>query len=564
MIDIEISKIPENFKQESNYYKTLVNDCDYLDTINIPSKFANFDETVNNYNDIKRIISLYRFWFDDTTKLFDLVYNNKEIIKENLIDFIRFNNDFELSESFVILLKPLTYIHKDIFEKNNVYLLEYLCKKDLINIKFIGKNLDLNLVRILKKYNYIIPYETLLDYGIKLDNNNSIEYLEYLWENYRGKITNKMHRFIHYCCLHKKGCWVIYFLDLKEFDFEANINITFDEIYEWGYKYSNNEDLLLKLVTENYVKTDTVQQIIDVIINPYCNSYNLVIEEDKSIDCDYRGNSLIDLSKILTYIFTKKISLDYVLPLDEIEIKCHNDLNEEYGNNEDNITFSKLLQLVFLHSDNMSLLDWLIKNGIEKSYSLLDSAINWVNYDIIVWMCDNGFQPDKYSLWSAIKSKGVKTTEYFINKGFKLTYEMLDAIYNLLLMCIDNYFARHQDGKPLLKYLVPNENYKIDNRYIIRSLENYRIFSVFYENYPDIVNILLNEEDNEDLINKYINMYNNKIVCKDKLKYDELNDGDGYIYPSTYEDEEIKHNFTGYNDKVIKCTKNKKPRLDIN
>lgn len=564
MVKIDINNIPEHFKQ-FDFYKFAMEEYEETDTIVIDQRFTNFDETVKDYNDLKRIINLYKYWMAPDKMFFNLIYKNKRLIQKNIKDFIEFINDFELSQLFITLLKPIENIQDYLIENNYEDIFEYLCEKKLLNLQSINKTIvkRLNLVKILRKNNYNVSFENLLEYGIKLNDLESMNYLEFLIENYKEKMTKKRHRLIYFCCLHKKNNWIFYLLESKNFKFE---NISYENLYEWGYKFSN-EELMLKLVMDNYINTDSIDKKIELIRDAFTNfltSYVNTTPKSKNIfNFDKDGNKSANYSKLLTYLFTNKVDLNYFVPeeyiADNDDLNMHGysaigSIDDWFDNN--NLTLSKYLQLIFLYTNNKFLLYWLVENGIEKSSALLNRAIHWLNDDeTIIWMCKNGFNPDENTLMCAINSKYVLLVEYFISRGYKLTYKKLDLIYNLMLMCSCNYLA--EDGTILLKYLIPNKDYKIDNRYIIRSLENYKIFCIFYENYPEITNFLTRNDKYYDIMVKYINMYENKIKTNDEIKYDDH-------YYNDYEDdnEEIEHKFTDnkiehkFTDKQILKTNN--------
>ena len=64
-------------------------------------------QILNIFDNIKIILKLYESMAVSNKSYFDLVYNNKKLIFNNLVEFINITNNNILQASFIRLLKPI-------------------------------------------------------------------------------------------------------------------------------------------------------------------------------------------------------------------------------------------------------------------------------------------------------------------------------------------------------------------------------------------------------------------------------------------------------------------------
>jgi hypothetical protein len=485
MILININNIPNIFKKSTFYINMIDNDSDTT-CIYVPAGYDNFNASVNDFNDIKRLLNLYKFWAVSDMIIYDLIYNNKKLILNNINQFIEFNDSFKMLSSFITLLKPIDIIYSEIVKDNNLNLLKYLCEKHLItsNIsKYIVKNL--NCVELLREYNVFISYYNILKCGI---SNKNIDYLKYLIKYHLPFINRNVNKIINICCKNKANNWIDYFINnytLFSKTLMQEYIINFNNLCEFA-AMSNNLELFTKLISENRVEINTEMKIINFIfIGKKC-------------------------PKILEWIIKNKMSLNYILRDIELIFNKYTDIYDCLIYNDDNFvtenfsdfTLGKFLQLASLISNNeVYLMRWLLKNNIGKSTAILNRAAFWWKAKNFIWLYNQGYSFDQHTLKNAINGNEVDTVRFLMDKGciINATYQTCNLAYN-------------NDNYEMLKFLTSKElNLNFDNRYIIKSIidNDYSMFVNLYRNYSDISNYNFTNENNE-LYNKRLKLFIDK------------------------------------------------------
>lgn len=507
LIPIEINNIPDVFK-ESDFYKVQITDDEsmlpydncpvtkkFISTsfqkaiyIYVPVGFDNFDQVVNNFDDIKRLFNLYRFWMVSDIMFFDLVYDNQILIRKHIRHFSNLISTFEMFTSLIILIKPIEVIYNEIVLINDIRLLHYLCKKQLVNARINHYAVrNLTFVNILKNYYHIIPINDILNYGILSED---ITYLEYVITNYKKYIDHNIEKIINICCKKKSNNWIKCLIN------KFNNIIDFDHLLNFAGKVQNVE-LVIMLINDNYVDNTTELQIVDL----FCTNQNS--------------------NEILNWLIENKMELNHVFQDGELIIDMYDDecMWKSYNGIEtdnfictdlSNFTLSNFLQLVsvadswYSSSGNLYLMKWLLNNNIQKSTCILNRAIRTWKTNDFIWLYNQGYQFDHYTIELAVKCCTIDILKFLISKGATLnvTYELCNEVYKT---CI----AGNCTGPKMLQFLTSSElNYNIDNRYIIRSVSDnkYKIFISLYENYPDIDNYVFTG-DNSNVYNDRLNAF---------------------------------------------------------
>jgi hypothetical protein len=184
---ISILSIPDKYK-ESEFYNNLIegdfenNEKGY---VYVQNKFSNFDETVNDINDVIRILNLYKYWMVSDNVFYDFILTNKERI--NIDEFNKIVDNFELGQSLMSLLQSIDYQYKHINNTTDLSLLSYLFNNDLTNYyEFIDFNYEMTnsdvILHMLKENRDELESEKdILDFYIS--NVNNLNVLNWLKEN---------------------------------------------------------------------------------------------------------------------------------------------------------------------------------------------------------------------------------------------------------------------------------------------------------------------------------------------------------------------------------------------
>jgi hypothetical protein len=149
MIYINVNDIPDKYKDSDYYIKITGIDFENNDNICIIDKFSNFDETVNNINDVIRILDLYKYWMVSNDVFYDFIINNKDII--NIEDFHKKVVKFEMTESLMSLLGPIEDMYIYIVSNTNLSLLNFIINRNLIDLNQFNQHavINLNIIKFL-------------------------------------------------------------------------------------------------------------------------------------------------------------------------------------------------------------------------------------------------------------------------------------------------------------------------------------------------------------------------------------------------------------------------------
>lgn len=472
---MNIDKIPEKFKDSVLYKKIIEGKLDKVDFIENEC----FDEIVNNYNDIERILNVYKHWIVNENIYFDLVYNNKKIIFKNLGKFCVFIENFYLSYNFITLLKSLESIYDNVIISNNLVLVDYLFERKLINENFpnyLVKNISIiNYVKI--KHKYEIEPKKIFDYGILTKN---LKFLDYFYNNYMCYLVDKENiiKLIYYCYKNKMNDW---------------INFLIKKAILIDYK----KTVYLSLITKNH-------EIF----------FNIINNKNNNIKTDYDIAYLFICAnyspEILTWLLENKMKLNNKIN-SKILFKLNHTYNiisnENFGDNNflnkkfSDLTLGKLLQLNSMVKNNVILAEWLINNNIYKTTEYLNFAAYWWDTNNFIWLHKKGFEFNNKTIEKIIRCGSVDKLKYLIecNYQFKVNYNLCDLAYSF-------------NHNKILAYLTAYKLNKIDNRYIIKSVidNNYEMFKELYKNYPNINEHVFSDKNskiNNNRLSEFISNY---------------------------------------------------------
>ena len=456
LIRINVTDIPNHFK-ENNFYRTAI-EVSETDIIEVDQQFINFNETVTNFNDIVRIMNLYKYWQVSDRMFFDLIFYNRHlIIDENVAFFDSAFNEFEMYEQFKILLDQLDERYSRMVERNYENLLEYMCFRNIIDYDFINNIFvkRMNFLKILKNYNYLVPWTNLVDYGTK---NKNIEYLHFLLANYNDY---DLYNLFEKCSEEKANNWIDYLMihfkikldnDTENYRNENYIGkrIGYDVLYSFSTKKSGNGYLFMKLITENLVPSNTDEEIANLFF-----------------DCSCIKDSSYSYIKIIEWLVNNKRNLNYLFDdnfdwfrgdMYEIAESINDDWLED-------LTVSRYLQLIVINNSNVELLGWLLNNGVSKEIGFINrSVVAFLNVDTLKSFYDYGYVFDKSTINYAIKSSDLKILKFVMDNGCNFNNIQYTRIQNNitylyhLLLCGYHYKNYDIIGDQLLDFLLVKNN----------------------------------------------------------------------------------------------------------
>jgi hypothetical protein len=472
LVNLNINNIPHEFKKSQLYNNFIENIVD--DTICVYKDYDNFDDKINNYYDIERILKLYKYWMVSDNMFYDFIYKNSLIIIVNYDQFINFINEFEMGQSFISLLKNKNEMYSDIIKNNDMYLLKYLCDNNLINndfYKYAVKNIDI--IKFIKKYSQIISNNLILAHGIK---TKDIEYLKFLLKDYKPDLNI----LVKILCKHKMNDWLLFLFDY--------LKINYNNLLICASKYENNE-LIIKILSEKLLTINTEIDIVDL----YYNNYNS--------------------NEVLSWINDNIMSINTVLqnPNNILELyEDYNIFNDNQYHKIDNfvkadlsdLTIGKLLFFfAMINGTKINLLKWLLKNNFEKSIDMLNLSAYWLNDKNFKWLYNQGFKFDENTIMNALKGGNINNVKFLESQG-----SILNITDELCNYCYDN------DYPELLCYLLIKKP-ELVNTYLIKSVtdDDYYTFSELFEMNPDFENYIFNGENNI-LLNKTLRKLVSKCV----------------------------------------------------
>jgi hypothetical protein len=507
---------------------------------------------LNNYKDIIDNFDMYLIQNLSTKYYIHYIFNNKDIIKENINSFINYinKNNIDNKETLLILLNDSEdNIYKHIVKYNDIVLLEYFCENKIINTNFYKYGIrKSSLIKILQKYDLIIPFNMILNELIETKNTN---YLDYIIKNYINVSIYNYKTAFSFSLLNTNVQLNVYLLQL-----EYNNIILLTDIILLLLSYQDIDDIFTYIINQkldiNYyviLRKASYKKYYNIILEILQNVFINFVNKYNSIDSHFYGiknkinynsniflcelfllnfksfyiieyiSNILNINEILYY--DSAYYLYYLLKNNMIFYSYNKDCYDELINsNLNNLSLAKFLYFIvggsgkFNNSDcieyRRDYIKWLLNKNINKNVELLNFSAFWLNSDDFIWLYNNfNINYDQNTMIKAIKSGNIEKVNFLENLGCSLniTYDNLDDLLPNNEQCIN------PNGSKLLKYLTSKLlNFNFDNRYIVRSIKfnNYEYFRDLYINYLDINNYIFEETEYKNRLFEFIKKYKNE------------------------------------------------------